>query len=332
MKGHRGLPGLQGLPGERGSMGEKGANGNDGQPGRPGEVGPRGSAGIDGRTGPQGLIGPPGPRGTGGSEGKPGFPGPQGPPGVPGPPGESSGYDVAALAALLGHATSTQGNNKGPSIQEDEPARMFSGVQFSQDERIDILMKAYAQLKSSIAKIVKPTGKKDSPAKTCRELYLHNPEFKSGDYWIDPNDGDKRDAIVVYCDMFKKATCVMPQPNRSETIHYEGDEKEIWLGEFNNGMKITYKADNNQIAHLQMVSTHATQNITYHCKNSVAYRDNGKNSYRRSLKLLAWNDAELTAKGSQTLRYEALEDGCQVIYTIYFRLLQSKYPNGAKGC
>ena len=32
-----------------------------------------------------------------------------GPPGLPGPPGESSGYDSAALAAMLG-----QGTSKGP--------------------------------------------------------------------------------------------------------------------------------------------------------------------------------------------------------------------------
>jgi len=158
---------------------------------------------------------------------------------------------------------------------------------------------------------VKPTGEKHSPAKTCKELYIANPTFTSGDYWIDPNDGDKRDAILVHCDMVKKSTCVKPQPNRSENIHYTGEERELWLGEVRNGMKITYKADSIQLSHLQMLSTHATQNITYHCKNTVAYHDKAKNNYRRSLKLLAWNDAELTAKGSPRLRYEALEDGCQ---------------------
>ena len=41
--------------------------------------------------------------------GKRGTPGDMGPPGLPGPPGESSGYDSAALAAMLG-----QGTSKGP--------------------------------------------------------------------------------------------------------------------------------------------------------------------------------------------------------------------------
>lgn len=311
MKGHQGFPGMQGLPGERGSVGEKGMNGNDGQPGRPGDVGPRGPAGNDGRPGSQGATGPAGPRGSPGSDGKPGFPGPIGPPGPPGPAGEASGYEMGALAALLSQA-SAQGNNKGPSVQEDGPARMFGDAKFTKEERTDILMKAYAQLKTSIDQIAKPTGEKHSPAKTCKDLYLANPNFKSGDYWIDPNDGDKRDAILVYCDKVKKSTCVSAQPNRSGNIHYVGEEKEVWLGGVRNGMKITYKADSIQLSHLQMLSTHATQTITYHCKNSVAYRDHTKNSYRRSLKLLAWNDAELTAKGSHHLQYEALEDGCQV--------------------
>lgn len=35
-------------------------------------------------------------------------------------------------------------------------------------------------------------------------------------------------------------------------------------------------------------------------------------NFRRSLKLLTWNDNELTPKGPQRLRYEASEDGCQV--------------------
>lgn len=35
--------------------------------------------------------------------------------------------------------------------------------------------------------------------------------------------------------------------------------------------------------------------------------------YRNALKLLTWNDAEITPLSSQRLRYEVLEDGCKVI-------------------
>lgn len=70
---------------------------------------------------------------------------------------------------------------------------------------------------------------------------------------------------------------------------------------------------------LQILSQHAVQNITYHCKGSVAYFNEEKKTHRYGLKLLAWNDAEITAKGSQRLRYEAIEDECRVIFNIYFQ-------------
>lgn len=239
-----------------------------------------------------------------------------GPPGLPGSPGESQGYDAALLAALTSQMSSIS-NNKGPSnIQEDSPAnKIFGGdhkLSITVEEQRNLLKKAYEQLKRNMENLNKPTGEKDSPARTCNELSLAQPNLPSGDYWVDPNEGDHRDAILVYCDMTKKATCIRSQPQRSNNIEYVGDEKEIWLSEVHNGMKMTYKAESNQITHLQMLSTHASQDITYHCKNSVGYFDVEKNNYRRSLKLLAWNDAELTAKNSQQLRYEVTEDGCKV--------------------
>lgn len=225
---------------------------------------------------------------------------------------------------MLGH-TSSINNNKGPtSIQEDAPTNRLFGDAFSVEEQKNILKKAYEQLRSTYDKLNKPTGAKNSPARTCKDLSRANPELGSGEYWIDPNDGDKRDAILVYCDMPRKATCVRSQPQRSQNINYVGEEKEIWLSEAHDGMKITYKADSNQLGFLQMLSTHATQNVTYHCRNSVGYFDAEKNNYRRSLKFLAWNDAELTAKNSLHLRYDAIEDGCQVKfcqYCIAFRCL-----------
>lgn len=187
------------------------------------------------------------------------------------------------------------------------------------DEQRHLLKKAYEQLKRSYDNLSKPTGEKSSPAKSCNELAMARPELTSGDYWIDPNEGDKKDAILVHCDMPKRATCVRSQPMRSNNIQYAGDEEEIWLSEAHNGMKLTYKAHSSQLAHLQMLSTHASQNVTYHCKQSVGYFDAKENHHRHAIKLLAWNDAVLTARNSQHLRYEVTEDGCKVIIhiTIY---------------
>lgn len=281
--------------------------------GRPGESGSRGVPGADGRVGSQGIPGPIGLRGPPGNDGKIGHPGAQGPPGMPGPPGESYGYDTAALAALLGHTASVAGNTKGPSgVQEDQAEKLFGNTKFTPEERQDILTKAYQQLKVAISKLANPTGEKESPARTCSALAKQRPDLKSGNYWIDPNDGDKRDAILVFCDMEKRSTCVTSSPQRSQNLHYVGDEREVWLSELENGMKISYKADNIQLIHLQMLSSFATQTITYHCKKSVAYFDTKNNSFKRAIKLLAWNDAELTARGSHHLKYEVIEDGCKV--------------------
>lgn len=56
---------------------------------------------------------------------------------------------------------------------------------------------------------------------------------------MDPNEGDIKDAILVYCDMEKKATCVVPKPEKSLEIEYKGKSAEVWLSELENGLKVT---------------------------------------------------------------------------------------------
>lgn len=55
---------------------------------------------------------------------------------------------------------------------------------------------------------------------------------------MDPNEGDIKDAILVYCDMKKRASCILPKPERSPEVNYQGKEMEIWLGEIENGLKV----------------------------------------------------------------------------------------------
>ena len=76
--------------------------------------------------------------------------------------------------------------------------------------------------------------------------------------------------------------------------------------------QINYKADKNQIGFLQLLSVTAAQNITYHCKNSVAYFDLISRTYTKGLKLLSWNDVELLPRGNARLRYSVSEDDCRV--------------------
>lgn len=301
--------GLQGLPGHPGLQGDKGAQGEPGLPGKEGEMGPRGLPGHDGSPGPQGLPGPPGERGPSGDSGKTGPQGLPGPPGPPGPPGEGVGYDAASLAAFLTQAPS---NQKGPDLfSSDEPMRTF-GKDILPEEKKKIILRAFEQLKSSLERLKKPNGAKNNPGKTCRDILIAYPEATSGEYWIDPNDGDERDAILVYCDMKKKASCILPQPNKTPIMAGERNQNQIWLSEIDKGIKISYKAHSNQITFLQLLSTHATQNITFHCKRVIAYYDEQKQTYRKGIKLMSWNDAEITPKGNARLRYEALQDGCRM--------------------
>lgn len=80
----------------------------------------------------------------------------------------------------------------------------------------------------------------------------------------------------------------------------------------NNCLQISYKADSNQIGFLQLLSVSATQNLTYHCKKSIGYFDSETKSYRKGLKLVGFNDAELTPRGNPKMRYIAIEDECKV--------------------
>lgn len=151
------------------------------------------------------------------------------------------------------------------------------------------------------------------------------PELSDGKYWIDPNGGDKQDALEVYCDMTKKATCIRPTVQQSGNISYVGSESEHWLSESTDGMTISYEMSSNQLSSLQMLSTYATQNISYHCHNSIAYFDSEKKNHELAAKLLAWDGTELTADGSIHLRYEVIEDGCEVNWIFLFQIFLGNF-------
>lgn len=76
---------------------------------------------------------------------------------------------------------------------------------------------------------------------------------------------------------------------------------------------MNYKADSNQIGFMQLLSTRAAQNITYHCYNSVAYFDATQRTYKKGIKLQTWNDAEILPRSSnRKLNYDVTEDECRV--------------------
>lgn len=61
-----------------------------------------------------------------------------------------------------------------------------------------------------------------------------------GEYWIDPNEGDIRDAVLVRCDMVTKSTCIIPQPDHIGPIDFEkrNPQLELWLSEIEGTTKV----------------------------------------------------------------------------------------------
>ena len=302
-KGHRGLIGLQGLVGPIGPPGEKGPLGTHGPRGESGGPGVRGTAGIDGDVGPIGLMGIPGLRGPQGNDGPKGPTGDVGPPGPPGPPGESIGYDAASLSMLMG-----QGKTKGPDPLQNDESRVFP-PELSEEELKDLVISAYKKLKDSFAEFQQPDGDKTTPAKTCRDLFSAHPEKESGEFWIDPNGADPRDSILVYCDKTKRATCINSKPELSAELSLTQEPSaSVWLSESRSAAHvINYKADTNQMSFMQLLSERAEQSITFHCRNTIAYKG-PRDGQKKALALMSWNDLEIKNKGK--FQYEVVKDEC----------------------
>jgi hypothetical protein len=63
---------------------------------------------------------------------------------------------------------------------------------------------------------------------------------------------------------------------------------------------------------IRLLSKEASQTITYHCKNSVAYKDAKTDNLKKALILKGSNDLELKAEGNNRFRYTVVEDKCTV--------------------
>ena len=104
-------------------------------------------------------------------------------------------------------------------MSSDQPARI-AAKDLTPEQQKQLVVKFYKELKASFDSYALPDGGKDNPAKTCRDLHAAMSDKPSGEYWVDPNAGDPNDAILVYCDMAKRATCIYPKPEVSEEIAF----------------------------------------------------------------------------------------------------------------
>merc|ERR1739838_969514 len=131
-----------------------------------------------------------------------------------------------------------------------------------------------------IDNLLTPEGSRKNPARTCRDIRLSHPEWSSGFYFIDPNQGCTNDAIKVFCDFSTRETCIYAHPEsiaQKNWFRSTETKKHVWFGEtIDGGTEFTYNDETlspqsmaTQLAFMRLLSNQASQNVTYHCKNSV---------------------------------------------------------------
>uniref|UniRef100_A0A665UWX3 Collagen, type XI, alpha 2 n=1 Tax=Echeneis naucrates TaxID=173247 RepID=A0A665UWX3_ECHNA len=309
-KGHPGLIGLIGPPGEQGEKGDRGL------PGPQGSSGPKGETGMAGGTGPIGPAGPPGLPVSGGA-GPKGEKGVQGPPGPPGPPGEV--IQPLPIQRSPKSKRSIDASQLMPEADPDMPASDAAGTEFLMgSEGMEEIFGSLDSLRQEIETMRFPLGTQDSPARTCQDLHLSQPDLKDGEYWIDPNQGCSRDSFKVFCNFTNGAeTCLYPSKS-TNTVKMSSWDQETpgsWYSQFSSGSKFSYVDSNGepvgvvQLGFLRLLSVQARQNITYHCHRSVAWADkSAKNSYDRALHLQGANSEELSYETNPYIK--AVVDGC----------------------
>jgi len=243
-----------------------------------------------------------------------------GPPGPPGPP-----VDLGALGAL------TQRWNNGRYSSYDpqtEKARLYrSSKDQSGKPVVDPVKVTLALLHYKLELVKKPNGTKEFPARTCKDLLMCYPGLQSGEFWVDPNEGITEDAIKVYCDFSFNATCLYSSKENKPFASkrkkwYSGPDVYKWLGE-DLGMfqKIKYVKFSSQLSFLRLLSDRARQNITYHCRDSVAWYDEQLNDVTKSIRIKTSNGVIIDSSSSNKFKPNVLTDNCRVkngtwLYTI----------------
>lgn len=207
-----------------------------------------------------------------------------------------------------------------PEFNKDEALPNKSPLIRRTDTGIHATLKT---LSGHLQNLRSPDGSKMNPAKTCQDIKQCYPQKQSGEYWIDPNQGSAKDAIKVFCNMETGETCISANPSDIPrkawwTKSTPNPNKLIWFGaNMNNGARFLYGNKDEQpnvvavqLKLLQLLSKEAHQNITYHCRNSVAYKDGKSSNMKKAMVLKGSNGQELRAQGNTRLRYSVIEDGC----------------------
>lgn len=258
-------------------------------------------------------MGPPGTRGISGEIGPEGPPGEPGPTGLPGPPGPPT----AAMDDLFGDMQDYDGGPPPPPEFNEDEALPNSNATQQLDPGVQATLKA---LSSQIDSMKSPDGSRKHPARTCEDLKQCYPLKKTGEYWVDPNQGSSEDAIKVHCNMETGETCISANPASipRKVWWSTSRNKPVWFGaDINRGQQFTYGNKDQpansvtvQMTFIRLLSKEASQTITYHCKNTVGYKDESTGNLKKAVILKGSNDLELKAEGNSRFRYTVVEDSC----------------------
>ncbi|XP_053505551.1 collagen alpha-2(I) chain-like isoform X2 [Ictalurus furcatus] len=117
-----------------------------------------------------------------------------------------------------------------------------------------------------------PDGSKERPASTCLELWLCHPNYTSGFYYIDPNQGSPADALLAYCNFSepRAETCLHPKtaqlPMRAWLNDSVADNAFYWLSSLESGFTFEYTGLTViQARFLRLQTNLAEQRVTYSC-------------------------------------------------------------------
>lgn len=136
------------------------------------------------------------------------------------------------------------------------------------------------------------------------DIKRSNPDFPSGEYWIDPNEESAIDAILVYCDMESMETCVYPSPSTFGRQQWTKTSSEgvgsLFMEQMKGDEEFYYKAEQEQVKLLQLLSERARQTLTYDCLNTQASKarlvlangdelETSKPKYKRSTRVRVQN-------------------------------------------
>jgi len=173
------------------------------------------------------------------------------------------------------------------------------------------------EVADEINKLKTPTGKRDAPGVTCRDIAISNPEARTGYYWINPNGGSISDSIRVFCKMQgeKTQTCLESVTEEYETTRrvFTQQENGVWsfAASFIKDEEFDYNVHKSQVKMLHHHVSYGRQRVTVKCRDTVAILDKASGSYDKAVTLTSFDEEVMGAQLNKPFKFRVLKDGCQ---------------------